>query len=292
MSFLRPLSRPVAALSHAPRTLPHLVRCQSTSTSSYENILVSTPKSGVGLITLNRPRALNALSSALFVELNDALKKYEEDKEIGAIVLTGSDKAFAAGADIKEMAPLTFSDAYVNNFIAPWSFMTTIRKPVIAAVSGHALGGGCELAMMCDILYCTKTANFGQPEIKLGTIPGAGGSQRLTAALGKSKAMELILTGNNFSGEEAEKHGLAAKVFEGGNKEVLEGALDTAAKIASYSRVAVIAAKEVVNKSQDLGVREGVEYERRIFHSLFGSQDQKIGMKAFAEKKKADWTHS
>lgn len=190
------------------------------------------------------------------------------------------------------MAPLTFSDAYVNNFIAPWSFMMTLRKPVIAAVSGHALGGGCELAMMCDILYCTKTANFGQPEIKLGTIPGAGGSQRLTAAFGKSKAMELILTGNNFNGEEAEKHGLAAKAFDGGNKEVLEGALETAAKIASYSRVAVIAAKEVVNKSQDLGIREGVEYERRIFHSLFGSQDQKIGMKAFAEKKKAEWTHS
>ncbi|KIX94675.1 uncharacterized protein Z520_09721 [Fonsecaea multimorphosa CBS 102226] len=291
MPSLRLLSRPAAALSAAPRTLPRLVRFQSTS-SSYENILVSSPRPGVGLITLNRPKALNALSSALFVELNDALKKYEEDKDIGAIVLTGSDKAFAAGADIKEMAPLTFSDAYVNNFIAPWSYMMTLRKPVIAAVSGHALGGGCELAMMCDILYCTKTANFGQPEIKLGTIPGAGGSQRLTAAIGKSKAMELILTGNNFSGEEAEKHGLAAKAFEGGNKEVLEGALNTAEKIASYSRVAVIAAKEVVNKSQDLGVREGVEYERRIFHSLFGSQDQKIGMKAFAEKKKAEWTNS
>ncbi|KAH0831783.1 putative enoyl-CoA hydratase, mitochondrial [Fonsecaea pedrosoi] len=288
MAPLRLLSRPAAALSAVPRTLPRLVRFQSTS-SSYENILVSTPRPGVGLITLNRPKALNALSSALFVELNDALKKYEDDKDIGAIVLTGSDKAFA---DIKEMAPLTFSDAYVNNFIAPWSYMTTLRKPIIAAVSGHALGGGCELAMMCDVLYCTKTANFGQPEIKLGTIPGAGGSQRLTAALGKSKSMELILTGNNLSGEEAEKHGLAAKAFEGGNKEVLEGALNTAEKIAGYSRVAVIAAKEVVNKSQDLGVREGVEYERRIFHSLFGSQDQKIGMKAFAEKKKAEWTNS
>ena len=190
------------------------------------------------------------------------------------------------------MAPLTFSDAYVNNFIAPWSYLATLRKPVIAAVSGHALGGGCELAMMCDILYCTKTANFGQPEIKLGTIPGAGGSQRLTAAFGKSKAMEIILTGNNFSGEDAEKYGLAAKAFEGGNKEVVEGALNTAEKVASYSRVAVIAGKEVVNKSQDLGVREGVEYERRIFHSLFGSQDQKVGMKAFAEKKKPEWTNS
>ncbi|KAL2417878.1 putative enoyl-CoA hydratase, mitochondrial [Exophiala dermatitidis] len=294
MASLRILSRPVATTltAAAPRTLPRLVRFQSTSSNSYENILVSKPRPGVGLITLNRPKALNALSSALFAELNDALKKYDDDKEIGAIVLTGSDKAFAAGADIKEMAPLTFSDAYANNFIAPWSFMTTIRKPIIAAVSGHALGGGCELAMMCDILYCTKTANFGQPEIKLGTIPGAGGSQRLTAALGKSKAMELILTGNNFSGEEAEKHGLAARAFDGGNKEVLEGALETAAKIASYSRIAVVAAKEVVNKSQDLGVREGVEYERRIFHALFGSNDQKVGMKAFAEKKKPEWTHS
>jgi enoyl-CoA hydratase len=289
---LQRLTRPAvsACNTFAPRTLPRFVRAQSTA--SYENILVSSPRPGVGLVTLNRPKALNALSSALFVELNDALKKYEEDKEIGAIIITGSDKAFAAGADIKEMASLTFADAYANNFIAPWSYLTTLRTPVIAAVSGHALGGGCELAMMCDIVYSTKTANFGQPEIKLGTIPGAGGSQRLTAAVGKSKAMELILTGNNFSGEEAEKHGLVAKAFEGGNKEVLEGALATAEKIASYSRVAVVAAKEVVNKSQDLGIREGVEFERRIFHSLFGSNDQKIGMKAFAEKKKPEWTHS
>jgi enoyl-CoA hydratase len=190
------------------------------------------------------------------------------------------------------MAPLTFADAYTTNFIAPWSHLMTLRTPVIAAVSGHALGGGCELAMMCDILYCTKTANFGQPEIKLGTIPGAGGSQRLTRAIGKSKAMELILTGNNFSGEQAEAWGLAAKAFDGGNQEVLDGALKTAEKIASYSRVAVVAAKEVVNKSQDLGVREGVEYERRIFHALFGSKDQKIGMEAFAAKKKAEWSHS
>ena len=189
------------------------------------------------------------------------------------------------------MAPLSFSDAYAKNFIASWSNLMNIRTPVISAVSGHALGGGCELAMMCDIMYCTRTANLGQPEIKLGTIPGAGGSQRLTKAIGKSKAMELILTGKNFSGEQAEQWGLAAKAVDGGNKEVLDLAVETAAKIAGYSRVAVVAAKEVVNKSQDLGIREGVEYERRIFHSLFGSQDQKIGMKAFAEKKKAEWTH-
>lgn len=197
-----------------------------------------------------------------------------------------------AGADIKEMAPLTFADAYTNNFIASWSHLTTLRKPILAAVSGYALGGGCELAMMCDIIYCTSSATFGQPEIKLGTIPGAGGSQRLTAAIGKSKAMDLILTGKNFSGVQAEQWGLAAKVVEGGNKEVLDATLDTAETIASFSKVAAVAAKEVVNKSQDLGVREGVEYERRIFHSLFGSQDQKIGMNAFAEKKKAEWTNS
>lgn len=292
MSCLRSL-RPLKASTRTftPFTMPSVARFQSTA-ATYENILVDVPKPGVGLITLNRPKALNALSSDLFKELNDALKKYEEDPEIGAIVLTGSDRAFAAGADIKEMAPLTFAEAYTRNFIAPWSYLATLRTPVIAAVSGYALGGGCELAMMCDIIYCTKTANFGQPEIKLGTIPGAGGSQRLTAAVGKSKAMELILTGNNFSGEDAEKHGLVARAFDGGNKEVLEGAMATAVKIASYSRVAVVAAKEVVNKSQDLGVREGVEYERRMFHSLFGSQDQKIGMKAFAEKKKPEWTHS
>jgi len=286
----RPAVRSLA--SFAPRTIPRPVRAYSTESSSYEHILVSTPKPGVGLITLNRPKALNALSTPLFKELNAALIAFEEDKDVGAIVITGSDKAFAAGADIKEMAPLTFADAYTTNFIAPWSHLTTLRTPILAAVSGYALGGGCELAMMCDVLYCTTSATFGQPEIKLGTIPGAGGSQRLTAAIGKSKAMELILTGKNFSGVEAEKWGLAARVFEGGNKEVLDAALETAANIASFSRVAVVAAKEVVNKSQDLGVREGVEYERRIFHSLFGSQDQKIGMKAFAEKKKAEWTHS
>lgn len=188
------------------------------------------------------------------------------------------------------MAPLTFSQAYTTSFIESWSALTTsIKKPIIAAVSGHALGGGCELALMCDILYCTETANFGQPEIKLGTIPGAGGSQRLTRAIGKSRAMELILTGKGFSGKEAFEWGVAARTF-GGWEELMEGALKTAETIAGYSKVAVMAGKEVVNKSQDLGIRDGVEFERRVFHSLFGSEDQKIGMKAFAEKKKAEWT--
>ncbi|KAL4917292.1 ClpP/crotonase-like domain-containing protein [Aspergillus aurantiobrunneus] len=268
------------------------IRLYSSASPSYEHILTSTPKPGVGLITLNRPKALNALSSPLFKELNDALSKYDESKDVGAIVITGSEKAFAAGADIKEMAPLTFSSAYSNNFIAPWSHLaTSIRKPVIAAVSGYALGGGCELALMCDMIYCTTAATFGQPEIKLGVIPGAGGSQRLTAAVGKSKAMELILTGKNFSGKEAGEWGVAAKVVDGGKEELLEEAVKTAETIAGYSQVATIAAKEVVNKSQELGVREGVEYERRLFHGLFGSRDQKIGMTAFAEKKKPEWSH-
>ncbi|OJD17054.1 hypothetical protein AJ78_02849 [Emergomyces pasteurianus Ep9510] len=267
-------------------------RLYSTASPAYEHILISTPKPGVGLITLNRPKALNALSSPLFRELNDALTKYDEDKDIGAIVLTGSEKAFAAGADIKEMAPLTFASAYSNNFIAPWSHLAnTIRTPVIAAVSGYALGGGCELAMMCDIIYCTSKATFGQPEIKLGTIPGAGGSQRLTRAIGKSRAMELILTGKNFSGKEAGEWGLAARVIDGGKDELIEAAIETASTIASYSRVAVVAAKEVVNKSQEISLKEGVEYERRLFHGLFGSKDQKIGMTAFAEKKKPEWSN-
>jgi enoyl-CoA hydratase/carnithine racemase len=193
-------------------------------------------------------------------------------------VLTGSERAFAAGADIKEMKDLTFSKAYSTDFIEMWSLMTSqIKKPVISAVNGYALGGGCELAMMADILYCSKGATFGQPEIKLGTIPGAGGSQRLTKAIGKARAMELILTGDNFSGAQAGEWGLAAKVFET-PEECLNGAIGTAEKIASYSRVAVKAGKEVVNKSQDLGIKEGVEFERRVFHSLFGSKDQKIGM--------------
>ena len=244
------------------------------------------------VVTLNRPKALNALCTPLIKELNEALVEFNESDDTSVIILTGSEKAFAAGADIKEMAPLTFADAYTKAFIESWSNLTTqVKKPIIAAVSGHALGGGCELAMMCDFIYCTEKANFGQPEIKLGTLPGAGGSQRLTRAIGKSKAMELILTGKSFSGAEAEKWGLAARTFPT-YEALMEATLKTAENIASYSRVAIIACKEVVNKSQDLPLRDGVEYERRVFHSVFGSQDQKIGMKAFAEKKKAEWTHS
>ena len=189
------------------------------------------------------------------------------------------------------MKDLTFSQAYNTNFISSWSStIPSIRKPIIAAVNGHALGGGCELALMADMIYCSSTATFGQPEIKLGIIPGAGGSQRLTRIIGKSRAMELILTGRNFSGVEAEKWGVAAKCF-GTPAECVEGAIGTAAKIAGLSRVAIRAAKEVVNKSQEVGLKDGLEYERKTFHGLFGSRDQKIGMSAFVKKEKPEWVH-
>ncbi|EGS17734.1 enoyl-CoA hydratase-like protein [Thermochaetoides thermophila DSM 1495] len=276
-----------------PSALPRVARSFSTSACrSYEFIEVSEPRPGVGLVKLNRPKALNALCSPLIDELNTALRAFQASPTVAAVVLTGSERAFAAGADIKEMAPLTFSEAYTKSFIESWSDLTTaLKKPLIAAVAGHALGGGCELALMADILYCTANANFGQPEIKLGVIPGAGGTQRLTRAVGKARAMDLILTGRSFSGEDAERWGVAAKVFPD-YEALLEGALSTAETIAGYSKVAVQAAKEAVNKSQDLALRDGVEYERRVFHSLFGTNDQKIGMKAFAEKKKPEWTHS
>lgn len=285
--FMRPA---VAKVPFQRSTLPRIARAYSSKT--YEYIQTSTPAPGVGQVTLNRPKALNALCTPLINELNDALVDFNASDETSVIILTGSQKAFAAGADIKEMAPLTFSEAYTKAFIESWSLLTTqVKKPIIAAVSGHALGGGCELAMMCDLIYCTEGANFGQPEVKLGTIPGGGGSQRLTRAIGKSKAMELILTGKSFSGVEAEKWGLAARTFPT-YEALMEETLKLAESIAGYSKVAVQACKEVVNKSQDLALRDGVEFERRVFHALFGSQDQKIGMKAFAEKKKAEWTHS
>jgi len=291
MNAIRSL-RPIASrFAASTSTLPTIARSYSAwSVKSYEFIQTTEPRPGVGQITLNRPKALNALSTPLIDELNHAVSAFDASPDISAIILTGSQKAFAAGADIKEMAPLTFSEAYTTSFIESWSALTNAKKPIIAAVSGHALGGGCELALMCDILYCTENANFGQPEIKLGTIPGAGGSQRLTAAIGKARSMELILTGKNFSGKEARDWGVAARTF-GSYEELMEGSLKTAETIAGYSKVAVIAAKEVVNKSQDLGIRDGVEFERRVFHSLFGSEDQKIGMKAFAEKKKPEWTN-
>ncbi|EIN11728.1 ClpP/crotonase [Punctularia strigosozonata HHB-11173 SS5] len=257
----------------------------------FTNIITSRPEPSVGLITLNRPKALNALSTPLFKELNEAVRELDEDPEVGAIVITGSEKAFAAGADIKEMKDKEFSDVYKNNFLESWTLLTKIRKPIIAAVSGYALGGGCELALMCDIILASSTATFGQPEINLGVIPGGGGTQRLARTIGKSKTMELVLTGRNFSAAEAERWGLVSRVVEGEGK-VVEEAVKMASTIASKGRVAVIAGKEAVNAAYELNMSEGLRFERRLFHGLFATHDQKEGMAAFAEKRKPKFNHS
>jgi enoyl-CoA hydratase len=251
---------------------------------SYANILVET-KGRVGLVRLNRPQALNALNQALIDELNIALTLFEKDKDIGAVVLTGSEKAFAAGADIKEMRAKTYMDAYLEDFITSWEGVSRLRKPIVAAVSGFALGGGCELAMMCDFILAADNAKFGQPEIKLGVIPGAGGTQRLTRFVGKSKAMEMCLTGRMMDAAEAERAGLVSRVLP--TDQLLDEALKVAAAIASMSLPAVMIAKESVNRAYETTLAEGVRFERRVFHSLFGTEDQKEGMNAFVEKRPA-----
>ena len=253
---------------------------------AYENIKVDT-RGRVELITLNRPKALNALNSELLAELNEAVSAAEAEAKIGAIVITGSEKAFAAGADIKEMAELEFPGVYLDDFIADWERMMSARKPVIAAVAGYALGGGCELAMMCDFIIAADTARFGQPEITLGTIPGMGGTQRLTRAVGKAKAMEMVLTGRQMDAEEAERAGLVSRIVPA--SELIEEALKTAEKIAGFSRPSVLMAKEAVNRSQELSLAEGLRYERRLFHSTFAVADRKEGMEAFAEKRAANF---
>jgi len=251
---------------------------------SYENINVET-RGRVGLIALNRPKQLNALNDALMDELGAALKGFDADEAIGAIVLTGSAKAFAAGADIGAMARWTYMDVYKSDYITRnWETIRTIRKPVIAAVNGYALGGGCELAMMCDIVIAADDARFGQPEIKLGIIPGAGGTQRLPRAVGKAKAMDLVLTGRMMSAEEAERAGLVSRVVAA--DKVLDEALAAAATICEYSLPAVLMAKEAVNRSFEGTLADGVHFERRMFHSLFATEDQKIGMQAFIDKQK------
>ncbi len=253
---------------------------------TYENIICET-RNAVGLITLNRPKALNALNSALIGELNQALKSFDDDNAVGCIVITGSDKAFAAGADIKEMQSKNYMDAYLDDFLGNWSHVADQRKPVIAAVAGYALGGGCELAMMCDFIIAADTAMFGQPEIKLGTIPGAGGTQRLTRFIGKSKAMEMVLSGRMMDAQEAERAGLVSRVVAA--DDLVEEALKTAGKIAAMSRPSVMIAKESVNRAYETTLAEGIRFERRVFHSLFASQDQKEGMQAFVEKRKANF---
>jgi len=250
----------------------------------YANILVET-RGRVGLATLNRPKALNALNDALMNELGDALAKFDADDGVGAIVVTGSDKAFAAGADIGAMKDWSYMDVYKGEYITRnWERMRSVRKPVIAAVAGYALGGGCELAMMCDILIAADTAKFGQPEIKLGIIPGAGGTQRLPRALGKAKAMDLILTGRTMDAAEAERAGLVSRVVPAGK--LLDEAFAVASQIAEFSLPSVMLAKEAINRAYESPLAEGMLFERRLFHSLFATEDQKEGMAAFVEKRK------
>ncbi|MBI3453655.1 MAG: enoyl-CoA hydratase [Rhodospirillales bacterium] len=256
---------------------------------AYQNILVET-KGRVGLIRLNRPKALNALSAGLIAELGQALDAFEADDNIGAMVLTGSEKAFAAGADIKEMKDQSYMDAYLKDFITNgWERITTCRKPIIAAVAGYALGGGCEVAMMCDFIIAADTAKFGQPEITLGTIPGSGGTQRLTRFVGKSKAMEMCLTGRMMDAAEAERAGLVSRIVPAAD--LIEEALKTAVKIADMSRPIVMIAKEAVNRAYETTLAEGVRFERRLFHSTFATEDQKEGMAAFAEKRQPQFKH-
>jgi enoyl-CoA hydratase len=249
---------------------------------AYSCILVDT-RDKVGLITLNRPKVLNALSALLVTELNEALDGFEADTGIGCIVVTGSDKAFAAGADINEMSSMGYMDAYLGDFITSWERVSRVRKPIVAAVAGYALGGGCELAMMCDFILAADTAKFGQPEINLGVMPGSGGTQRLARFVGKSKAMEMCLTGRMMDAAEAERSGLVSRVVPAG--ELLDEAMRVGARIAELSLPATMMTKEAVNRAYETTLAEGVRFERRLFHSMFALDDQTEGMNAFVEKR-------
>uniref|UniRef100_A0AAY5EE71 Enoyl-CoA hydratase, mitochondrial n=1 Tax=Electrophorus electricus TaxID=8005 RepID=A0AAY5EE71_ELEEL len=253
----------------------------------YHYILVDKKgeKKNVGFIQLNRPKALNALCEGLMLEVGKALDTFEEDNEVGAVVITGSERAFAAGADIKEMQNRSFQECYGGNFLGHWNKVSTVKKPVIAAVNGYALGGGCELAMMCDIIYAGEKAQFGQPEILLGTIPGSGGTQRLTRTVGKSLAMEMVLTGDRISAQEAKQAGLVSKVFP--VEQLVSEAVKCGEKIASNSKIVSAMAKEAVNAAFELTLAEGNRFEKRLFHATFATEDRKEGMTAFVEKRKA-----
>jgi len=279
-----------ALLQSATRTLPvsaSVAARHCTTGSPYEYILVEKrgEKQNVGFIQLNRPKALNALCDGLMLEVGRALDAFEADGDIGAIVLTGSERAFAAGADIKEMQNRTFTECYGTNFLAHWNRVSVSKKPVIAAVNGFALGGGCELAMMCDIIYAGEKAMFGQPEILLGTIPGAGGTQRLTRAVGKSLAMEMVLTGDKINAQEAKQSGLVSKVVP--VDQLVSEAIKCGEKIAANSKLVSAMAKEAVNAAYELTLAEGNRFEKRMFHATFATEDRKEGMTAFVEKRKA-----
>lgn len=257
---------------------------------SYEFVTTDT-KDNVGVITLNRPKALNALCAQLMTEFADAVEEFESDTAVGAILVTGSEKAFAAGADIKEMRDKSFMDAYCNDFITrDWERVAACRKPVVAAVSGYALGGGCELVMMCDVIVASESAMFGQPEITIGIIPGAGGTQRLTRFVGKAKAMDLVLTGRMMDAEEAERAGLVSRIVAG--DKLQDEAMQVATTIASMSQPSTMMAKESVNRAFETTLSEGIRFERRMFHSLFATDDQTEGMSAFIDKRKPKWKNS
>ncbi|MFD6389038.1 enoyl-CoA hydratase [Nocardia sp. NPDC060259] len=256
--------------------------------TDFDTILVER-KNRVGWITLNRPKALNALNTQVLDDMVAALDELERDDEIGAVVITGSARAFAAGADIKEMQPKSYMDMFMDDFFARWDRLAQFRKPTVAAVAGYALGGGCELAMLCDILIAADTAQFGQPEIKLGVIPGIGGSQRLTRAVGKAKAMDLVLTGRTMGAEEAERAGLVSRVVPA--DDLLDVAAEVAETIAAKSLPVTMIAKEAVNRSFETTLAEGIRFERRVFHSLFAIEDQKEGMNAFVDKRPPHFTH-
>lgn len=261
-------------------------RCFSVLQQSMVNAEI---RGTVGLITLNRPKALNALCDELFVELNSQLQSFDKNPAVHTMVITGSGKAFAAGADIKEMAPQTYPDTMVNDMLGHWDSLKQIKKPVIAAVNGFALGGGCELAMMCDIILAGERAKFGQPEITLGVIPGMGGTQRLTKAVGKSRAMELVLTGDFFNAEEAVRMGLASRVVQ--QDLLVDEAIALGEKIGKFSKPVTAMAKECVNQAHESSLKEGLLFERRLFHSGFALADQKEGMSAFLEKRTPEWKH-
>lgn len=280
MSLVRPEATAVSircSLPHHPRTFKPM---------GYQNILVET-HARVGVVRLNRPQRMNALNDALAAELADALAAFDGDANIGAIVITGNDKAFAAGADIGAMAEWSYQKVYADNYITSWESVKHTRKPVIAAVSGYALGGGCELAMMCDLIIAADTAKFGQPEITIGTMPGMGGTQRLPRAVGKAKAMDWCLTGRMIDAAEAERSGLVARVVPA--DKLFDEALAVAAKIASHSLPVVLKVKEAVNRAYESSLAEGLLFERREFHSTFALEDQKEGMRAFMEKRKPDF---
>ena len=287
MHFIRHVTRPLPAL-HQSMRFWGASRSMCTAVPAYNMIKTST-HGQVGLVTLDRPKALNALCDQLINELNGALATMDADPKIGAMVITGNAKAFAAGADIKEMATQTFDNVQRNDMLAHWANLTKIRKPVIAAVNGYALGGGCELAMMCDIILAGESAKFGQPEILLGTIPGCGGTQRLTRAIGKSKAMEMILTGSRLSAQEAQQSGLVSRVVPA--DQLVDEAIKVGNTIASFSQPAVAIAKEAVNNAFESSLTNGILFERRVFHSTFALHDQKEGMAAFAEKRPAVFKH-